>query len=102
MLSKEVKELLLRNAKLHIFMLVNDSYDHTITDSMEYPALSYEGVFDTEGNYHYSSDLMIAELKTGLDDVLLKVYDCSDKRYYTVSLDTLGYEDVMAILKFLL
>ena len=83
-------------------MLANDSYNHTITDSMQYPALSYEGVYDTEGKYHFASDLLITEIKTGLNDVLLKVYDYVDKKYYTVSLDTLGYEDVMAILKELL
>ena len=102
MLSREVKDILLKNARMHIFTLVNDSYDHTITDSMEYPALSSEFVFDTEGDCHLATDLMITELKTGLDDVLLKVYDCVDKKHYTVSLDTLGYEDVMEILKELL
>lgn len=102
MLSNEVKEVLLRNARLHILMLVNDSYNRTLDHYMEYPALSSEGVFDTEGDYHYSSDLLVNEFKVGLNDVLLNVYDCCYKTYHTLSLNMLGYDDVMAILKELL
>lgn len=102
MLSNEVKAILLQNAKMHIFTLVNDSYNHTLDHYMEYPALSSEGVFDTDGDYHYSSDLLVNEFEASLDDVLLKVYDCCYKTYHTLSLNTLEYEDVMEILKELL